>query len=286
VGQSTNGATGSVIGQLSTTDADGSDTHTYTLVAGTGDTHNASFAIDGDSLKVGASALAPGSYSVRIQTDDGNGGTYAEAFSVTVADDVGPTVVSVAVPTNGTYRASVFLDFTVSFTEPVTVLGVPALELAVGSTARTAAFHSGGGTTNLVFRHTVQAGDEDTDGVAVGALTLAGGTIRDAVANAAVLNLSNVASTTGVLVDGVAPLVASVTRKTPSQQTTAATTVVFEVTFSEDVVNVDATAFTVAPVNGGTITGTVSGVSGGPKIYDVTVQITGGLGEFRLEVAQ
>ncbi len=279
------GGVNATVGTLTTTDADGSDTHTYTLVSGTGDTDNASFNISGSTLRANDAALmAAGNYSVRLQTDDGNSGTYQEAFVITVADDVGPTVVSVAAPTNGTYRASVFLDFTVSFSDPVTVLGVPALEVTVGETARTATFHSGGGTTNLVFRHTVQSGDEDTNGVALGGLTLAGGTIRDAAANNAVLTLNNVASTTGVLVDGVAPLVSTVMRKTPAQQTTDSATVVFEVTFSEDVANVDASAFTVAPVNGGTITGSVSGVSGGPKIYDVTVNIIGGLGEFRLDV--
>lgn len=274
-----------VVGTLSTTDADGDPSFTYTLVAGTGDTDNASFNISESSLRANDSgALAAGNYSVRVQTDDGNGGTYAEAFSITVADDVAPTVVSVAAPTNGTYRASVFLDFTVSFTDPVTVLGVPALELTVGETARTATFHSGGGTTDLVFRHTVEVDDEDMDGVAVGALTAAGGTIRDAAANNAVLTLNNVASTAGVLVDGVAPLVSSVTRKTPLAQMTDATTVVFEVTFSEDMINVDAAGFAVTPVNDGTVTANVTGVSGGPRIYDVTVLITGGLGEFRLDV--
>ncbi|HSH15945.1 MAG TPA: hypothetical protein VLD18_07930 [Verrucomicrobiae bacterium] len=283
VGQS--GGANATVGTLSTTDADVSDTHTYTLVAGTGDTGNASFNISESSLRANdAGALAAGEYSVRVQTDDNNGGTYAEAFSITVADDVAPMVVSVSAPTNGTYRASVFLDFTVSFTETVTVLGVPALEVTVGSTLRTATFHSGGGTTNLVFRHTVQSGDEDTDGVAVGSLVPAGGTIRDGAANDAVLTLNSVASTAGVLVDGVAPLISSITRKTPSQQVVDTATLVFEVTFSEDVTNVETSVFAVTPVNGGTITGTVSGVSGGPRIYDVTVEITGGLGEFRLDV--
>lgn len=279
------GGANATVGTLSTTDADGADTHTYTLVSGTGDTDNGSFNISDSTLRANnASALAAGGYSVRIQTDDGNGGIYAEAFTVTVADDVGPTVVSVSAPTNGTYRASVFLDFTVSFTETVTVLGVPVLELIVGETARTATFHSGGGTTALVFRHTVQSGDEDTDGVAVGSLVPAGGTIRDGAANDAVLTLNSVASTAGVLVDGVAPQITSITRKTPSTQTVDTATVVFEVTFTEDVANVDPSAFTVAPVNDGTVAGTVTAVSGGPRIYDVTVDISSGVGEFRLDV--
>ena len=71
-----NMASGSLVGTLSTTDADGGDTHTYSLVAGTGDDDNNSFAIDGNMLESAASFdfEIKSTYSVRIQTDDGNGG--------------------------------------------------------------------------------------------------------------------------------------------------------------------------------------------------------------------
>ena len=45
-----NVATGTTIGALSTTDSDSGDTHTYTLVSGTGDTDNTSFSISGANL--------------------------------------------------------------------------------------------------------------------------------------------------------------------------------------------------------------------------------------------
>ena len=45
-----NVAIGTTIGGLSTTDLDSGDTHTYTLVSGTGDTDNASFSISGANL--------------------------------------------------------------------------------------------------------------------------------------------------------------------------------------------------------------------------------------------
>ncbi len=85
------GGVNATVGTLSTTDADGGDTHTYSLVAGTGDGDNASFNISGSNLRADdASSLPPGNYSVRIQTADGNGGTYQESFTVTVVDDVAP----------------------------------------------------------------------------------------------------------------------------------------------------------------------------------------------------
>ncbi len=77
---------GATVGTLSTTDPDGSDSHTYSLVSGTGDTDNALFTLVGDTLKTAGSDTPPaGAYSVRIRTDDGRSGTYEEAFAVTVA---------------------------------------------------------------------------------------------------------------------------------------------------------------------------------------------------------
>ncbi|MCA1939658.1 MAG: DUF4347 domain-containing protein, partial [Caenispirillum bisanense] len=84
------GGTNAVVGTLGSNDPDGPSA-TYTLVAGSGDTDNALFNISGTSLRANdAAALTPGTYSVRVQVSDGSGGTYAEAFSITVADNVAP----------------------------------------------------------------------------------------------------------------------------------------------------------------------------------------------------
>ncbi|MCE7997171.1 MAG: T9SS type A sorting domain-containing protein [Roseivirga sp.] len=81
-----NNAIGDVVAMLSSTDDDAGDTHTYSLVAGTGDTDNASFTIAGDELKA-AEAFdleTKASYNIRIQTDDGRGGTFEKAFTITI----------------------------------------------------------------------------------------------------------------------------------------------------------------------------------------------------------
>jgi hypothetical protein len=78
---------GDAIGTLSATDADEGDTHTFTLVSGTGDTDNASFTIDGTSLKAAEvfDYETQSSYSIRVNVNDGTD-DFAKALSVTVTD--------------------------------------------------------------------------------------------------------------------------------------------------------------------------------------------------------
>lgn len=73
------------VGQLSATDADWGDTHTFTLVAGTGDTNNASFTISGTSLICPDPAtLGDGTYSARVRATDSASNTFDKAFTITV----------------------------------------------------------------------------------------------------------------------------------------------------------------------------------------------------------
>jgi VCBS repeat-containing protein len=81
-------AAGATVGNLSSTDPDSPDSHTYTLVAGAGDGDNASFTIDGNTLKTDASFNyeADNSYTVRVRTTDAGGLFFEESFTVTVND--------------------------------------------------------------------------------------------------------------------------------------------------------------------------------------------------------
>ncbi|MBE7498473.1 MAG: cadherin-like beta sandwich domain-containing protein [Verrucomicrobiaceae bacterium] len=81
-----NNTPNATVGVLDAVDADLSDTHTFTLVAGTGDTDNASFTIDGTALKLTpvADHGTQSSYSVRVQANDGNGGIFAKALTITI----------------------------------------------------------------------------------------------------------------------------------------------------------------------------------------------------------
>ncbi|WP_421878955.1 FG-GAP-like repeat-containing protein [Marinoscillum sp.] len=80
---------GTVIADLTSTDQDATDSHSYDFATGTGDTDNGSFTISGTQLLSGEvfDVETKSSYSVRLVTDDGNGGTYEEAFTITINDD-------------------------------------------------------------------------------------------------------------------------------------------------------------------------------------------------------
>ncbi|MCB9151837.1 MAG: thrombospondin type 3 repeat-containing protein [Caldilineaceae bacterium] len=78
---------GPTIAYFDTSDADGGDTHTYTLVAGAGDTDNAVFTIVNNELQAPAFNFeSKSSYFIRVQTDDGNGGVFEKQFTITVTD--------------------------------------------------------------------------------------------------------------------------------------------------------------------------------------------------------
>ena len=78
----------SLIANLSTSDPDLDDVHTYSLISGDGDTDNEQFAIAGKELKIKASPdyEAQSSYSIRIQTQDSGGLTFEKSFSFSIND--------------------------------------------------------------------------------------------------------------------------------------------------------------------------------------------------------
>lgn len=88
---------GTVIGGLTSTDPDPDDTHTYSLVPGIGDDDNAFFAISGENLVTDEmfDFETKSTYTIRLQTNDGNGGTYQEQFTITITDaNDAPTAIA------------------------------------------------------------------------------------------------------------------------------------------------------------------------------------------------
>ncbi len=127
-----NNAIGDVIGNLSTTDADASDAHTYTLVSGSGDTDNGSFSVDGSQLKAAESFdfETQSSYNIRIKTDDGKGGSFEQVFSIDIVNVLEPNIsVSGGITFEDT---ALGLGSSESFT--VTNTGEKAIEVRVIST--------------------------------------------------------------------------------------------------------------------------------------------------------
>ena len=103
--------------------------------------------------------------------------------------DTTPSSVQTATgPANGTYAPGQYLSFALTFNESVNVTGTPRLMLTIGSTTRYADYLSGTGSSTLNFRYTVQAGDSDSDGIALAAtIDLNSGTLSDTAMNAASL---------------------------------------------------------------------------------------------------
>jgi len=83
---------GTTVGAFTTTDSDETeDIHTYTLVTGEGDTDNANFSIDASDLLT-ATLLdfeTKVTHTIRVQTEDDDGNTFAKSFSITVIDALG-----------------------------------------------------------------------------------------------------------------------------------------------------------------------------------------------------
>ena len=112
------GATNIVVGSFSATDADTGESFTYALVSGSGDTDNAKFTIDGTNLRVTNRADMPaGTYNIRVQVNDGDA-TFEKSFSITVSDDIAPTISSV-VPADNATGVSVADSIQVTFDEGV-----------------------------------------------------------------------------------------------------------------------------------------------------------------------
>lgn len=83
------------VGTLSATDPNAGDTATFTLVAGTGSTDNASFNISGATLRANdPNALGASTRSVRIRATDSASNTYEEAFTITVSLPANVAVLS------------------------------------------------------------------------------------------------------------------------------------------------------------------------------------------------
>lgn len=116
-----NNAIGAVIGTLSTTDPDTGNSFTYTLVSGAGDTNNASFTIDGVSLKANAAFNfeSKSSYTVRVRSTDQGGLYYEKAFTITVTNvNEAPTDIAISASTIAENNAIGAVIGTLSTTDP------------------------------------------------------------------------------------------------------------------------------------------------------------------------
>ena len=147
-----------------------------------------------NGVAVGANKLRVGD-GISIQSEDGVEVDLSHdavpADATHKVDALAPTIVSIAITSNpssgaaDTYTTGEFIHFTVVFSEAMVFEAAGLLEVEVGGSTRILLEdlrHSTGSDT-VVFTYQVQVGDEDQDGVSVGAnsLTLFGenASVRD-----------------------------------------------------------------------------------------------------------
>jgi len=144
---------------------------------------------------------------------------------------------------DGTYRSGIAIGIRVTFSEVVYVTGSPRLELETGVTDRQAAYAGGTGSPTLVFSYTVQNGDvsPDLDVTGTNALSLNGGTVKDAAGNAANLTLpqpggiGSLSYNKNLVIDGEPPVVVNVTSLKPNGVYRAGEAISVNVGFQETV---------------------------------------------------
>jgi alpha-mannosidase len=169
------------------------------------------------------SIASPAPYNVyRLAIDQVDDPTTANSVQLAEWELIGSpqpvTVAGVSSPlANGAYKAGTVVPVTVTFSEPVTVLGTPQLTLETGGVDRTARYGGtyigGSGTAMLTFVYTVQAGDtsSDLDYLSSTALALNGGTLRDLAGNDARLTLpspgaaGSLAASKSLVIDTASP---------------------------------------------------------------------------------
>ncbi|SIQ86974.1 cadherin-like domain-containing protein [Marinobacterium stanieri] len=136
------------VGTLQTSDSNRGDSHTYSLVSGAGSTDNGFFTLSGTSLQaIDPQAMDPGTYSVRVRTEDLGGLTREEAFSITVIDDIAPEVQSITAAEGPPGS----IEYTVTFNEAVLTVSADDFTLnGTGSAAGSIAEITGSGTAFTV----------------------------------------------------------------------------------------------------------------------------------------
>lgn len=197
-----------------------------------------------DSNGVALSSPLAGSAIIKDQA-----GNAATVFTYTppstasiLVDTTAPTVTSVTPITgSGTYKSGQNLDFSVTFSESVTVAtngSYPRIPVTIGSTTRYLVATANGTNTTHTFRYTIQANEVDTDGIVLTNAVQNSGTTayaRDAGRNNSTGTFT-LPNTTGIKVDAQAPTVASVTPSS-NKAYVSGETLQISITFSE-IVNV------------------------------------------------
>ncbi|MBL6078609.1 hypothetical protein JMJ56_11375 [Belnapia sp. T18] len=181
-------------------------------------------------------------YAIGLDAEDGAGNVSARAtLDLRVGETTLPVVTAVAGPAAGNYQAGQTLDITIQFNKPVVVAtppggAGPVLEVLVGDQVLAASHVASPAPHRLTFRLTLPAGASDQDGIALGQIVQAGGTIKDSSNNPLSGGLVGVPDLSGVLVraDLAPPALTGITGPAPGNHP-AGDMLVFALAFDEAV---------------------------------------------------
>ena len=164
----------------------------FEYVVASGDT-------DTDGIEIGANQVTIPDGTVTITDAGGNPTALTHAALPPQASHKVDSTTPGIVPNGITLMSSAGADnfyiegdtiqVQVTFSKTLRVTGTPHLALKIGAANRNALYTTGTGTRTLVFEYRVTEGDADTDGMSIerDKLSRNGGTITDAIGNAAVL---------------------------------------------------------------------------------------------------
>ncbi|MGM3307355.1 ExeM/NucH family extracellular endonuclease [Anabaena sp. WFMT] len=124
---SENVAVGTLVGVLSTTDPNWSDTHTYSLVTGDGSADNGAFAISDNQLLLNVSPdfESQSSYNIRVRTTDQSNLSYEQELTVTI-NDIEET------PSGLTITGSKRADILIGWKDDDTIAGLNGNDIILG----------------------------------------------------------------------------------------------------------------------------------------------------------
>ncbi|RZP29913.1 T9SS type A sorting domain-containing protein [bacterium] len=171
----------------------------------------------------------------------------ASSFSASkaiVIDGIVPSITSVSSPDdNGTLTFGTTVGITVTFDEVVSITGTPQLLIETGDNDATLDYSSGSGSPTITFNYTVAAShlSSDLGYISSSSLTLNGGSIRDVAGNNAGLILADPDSTGSLstnknfIVDGIVPVMTSVTSSLPDGNYMVGDTIPVVIVFDDNV---------------------------------------------------
>ncbi|MDH5720591.1 MAG: hypothetical protein OEZ13_08210 [Spirochaetia bacterium] len=198
-----------------------------------------------------------------------------------VIDTTLPTVywVTSSLTPDATYGLGNIVYVEVVFSEPVIISGlVPKLTLETGASDAIIDYFTGSHTSALVFKYTVQTDHQsvDLDYKANNSLSLAGSFIKDVAGNNANLVLPNPGETDSlsanknIVIDGIVPVISSVTSVTPNGSYKEGDIVSIQVNFSHAV---DVTSVPALKLNTGATVNYASGSGTNSLTFDYTVNV-------------